>query len=59
MEKDKNLVVKTKSVNAYVNEKGHRFIRIVLENGYVTFINEGLVAYACQNASQVKSKQSK
>lgn len=53
-----NLVVKTKSVNAYDNEKGHRFIRIVLENGCVTFINEGLVAYACQNASKTTSKKS-
>ena len=49
-------VIKTKSVNAYVDKYGHKFVVILLENGNKTFINEGLLAYACQNAKQVKEK---
>ena len=41
-------VIKTKSVNAYVDKYGHKFVVILLENGNKTFINEGLLAYACQ-----------
>ena len=47
---------KTKSVNAYVDKNGHKFVVVMLENGNKTFINEGLLAYACQNAKQVKEK---
>ena len=49
-------IVKTKSVNAYVDKNGHKFVVIVLENGNKTFINEGLLTYACQNAKTVKNK---
>ena len=49
-------IVKTKSVNAYVDKNGHKFVVIVLDNGNKTFINEGLLAYACKNAKSVKDK---
>ena len=49
-------IVKTKSVNAYVDKNGHKFVVVVLENGNKTFINEGLLAYAWKKKKTVKEK---
>lgn len=50
-------VVKAKSVNAYENANGHKFVVISLDNGTKVFINEGLLAYACKNAKKIKDKK--
>lgn len=47
--------MKVKSVNAYI-KNNRKFAVIVLENGERCFINEGLLAYAFQNAKEVKEK---
>lgn len=54
-----NKILKVKRVNAYVDAKGHKFVVVEFEGGEKTFINEGLLAYACQNAKTVKAKESK
>ena len=48
--------LKTKSVNAYIKESGKKLVVIEFENGDKCFVNEGLLAYACQNAKKVKAK---
>ena len=48
--------LKVKSVNSIIKENGKKFVVINFENGDCTFINEGLLAYACQNAKPKKSK---
>lgn len=50
-------IIKTKSVNAYEDKNGHKFVVILLEDGTKTFINEGLLAYACQHSKAVKDKE--
>lgn len=47
------MVLKVKSVNAYV-KNGHKFVVITNENNDKVFINEGLLAYAFQNAKECK-----
>lgn len=51
--------LKVKSVNAYIKENGKKLVVIEFDNKQKAFINEGLLAYACQNAKQVKSKEKK
>ena len=48
--------LKVKSVNAYIKENGKKLVVIEFDNKQKAFINEGLLAYACQNAKQVKQK---
>lgn len=48
--------LKVKSVNAYIKENGKKLVVIELDNKDKIFLNEGLLAYACQNAKQVKQK---
>lgn len=48
--------LKVKSVNAYIKENGNKLIVINTEAGDTIFVNEGLVAYACQNAKPMKKK---
>lgn len=50
---------KIKSINAYIKKTGTKIIVIKLDNGDVLFTNEGLVAYACQNAKPIKEKDVK
>lgn len=50
---------KIKSINAYIKKTGTKLIVIKLDNGDVLFTNEGLVAYACQNAKPIKEKDEK
>lgn len=49
------MTVKFKNVNAYI-KNGKKVVCIALENGDVVWVNEALLAYACQNAKEVKSK---
>ena len=51
------MTLKVKSVNAFIKENGNKLIVINTEAGDTIFLNEGLVAYACQNAKQMKSKK--
>ena len=51
--------LKVKSVNAYVKENGKKLVVIEFDNQDKCFINEGLLAYACQNARKVKAKEKK
>ena len=51
--------LKVKSVNAYVKENGKKLVVIEFDNKDKVFLNEGLLAYACQNAKQVKPKTKK
>ena len=49
------MTLKVKGVNAYVKD-GRKFVVITNENNDKVFINEGLLAYAFQNAKEVKQK---
>ena len=40
--------LKVKSVNAYIKENGKKLVVIEFDNKDKVFINEGLLAYACQ-----------
>ena len=51
--------LKVKSVNAYIKENGKKLVVIEFDNNDKVFLNEGLLAYACQNAKQVKPKEKK
>lgn len=51
--------LKVKSVNAYIKESGKKLVVIEFDGGDKCFVNEGLLAYACQNAKKVKAKDSK
>lgn len=51
--------LKVKSVNAYEKENGNKLIVIEFDNKDKCFINEGLVAYACQHSRKIKPKDKK
>lgn len=50
------MTVKAKNVNAYIKANGKKVVCITLEDGNVVFVNEALLAYACQNAKEIKQK---
>ena len=51
--------MKAVSVNAYIKKNGNKLVVIKTDTKETLFINEGLLAYACQNAKPMKDKDEK
>ena len=51
--------MKAVSVNAYIKKNGNKLVVIKTDTNETLFINEGLLAHACQNGKPMKDKDEK